>query len=52
MTPKIIEHGSGQNLPTKNLEIVKVQKDHFMLKTEEPDLADSLFVGGHRKLVQ
>ena len=52
MTPKFIEIGSGQNLPPKKIEIVEVQKDNFMLKTEETDLADSLFIGGERKLMQ
>ncbi len=52
MTPKFIEIGSGQNLPPKKIEIVEVQKDNFMLRTEESDSADSLFVGGERKLMQ
>jgi WD40 repeat protein len=52
MTPKFIEITSGQNLPPKKFEIVEVQKDKFMLKTEEPDLADSMFVGEERKLIQ
>jgi WD40 repeat protein len=52
MTPKFIEIGLGQNLPPKKIEIVEVQKDNFLLKTKETDLADTLFVGGERKLMQ
>jgi hypothetical protein len=52
MTPKFIEIGSGKNLPPKIFEIVEVQKDNFMLKTEEPESADSLLVCGERKLMQ
>jgi WD40 repeat protein len=39
-------------LPPKKFEIVEVHKDNFMLKTKEIALADSLFVGGERKLMQ
>jgi WD40 repeat protein len=52
MTPEFIEITSGQNLPPKKFEIVEVQKDNFMLKTKEANLANSLFVGGFRKLMQ
>jgi hypothetical protein len=52
MTPKFIEICSGQNLPPKKIEIVEVQKDNFMLKTKETDLADGFFVGWSSKLMQ
>jgi hypothetical protein len=49
MIPEFIEITSGQYLPPKKFEIVEVQKDNFMLKIKETELADSLFVGGERK---
>ena len=35
MACKFLEIGSGQNLPAKRFEIVEVEKNIFMLKTED-----------------